>query len=666
VGFVLIGAATTTAVLVAASVRLPSLVSTLLVAYLAFVANLGLVTWGLSPFREVTRAGLTGAEAVLLAGALAVWWRRGRPRWPLAAARAMVRELLGEIPAALFLAAVIMLLAYELVLVLTAPPNNWDSLTYHLARTAAWVHHGGIHWISNAPTPNFNEYAPLAEQQILFYFVATGKGALFALPQYLGELAILVAVYGISRRLGFGVRAAACSSFLLATLSFVALQATTAQNDLFAASFPAVAACLILGGSWLELALAGAAAGMGLGAKPTTALVLPVLLWLVLLRGRRALVTALGGGAVGFAAIGMWVYVFNLAHTGNLFGQGGWMKIGAPDQQPARPGNLATAVDVVYQMFDLAILSDTDIRLLWIAGVVTTVGAAAYALRRRLTPGALADVATVGVPFFSPLLVIGGGGIVAWLASRWGFPVRGSGSNVGGINRTINGCTFGPVGAIALLGVPLVTFAAYARRRVDARYLALGAALPIFLVLLSFATYNWFLTRFLLVPAVLTAPLFAFFFRTRAAIGAFLVVSALVVTLVVTRDPLRPFESSFGHPWQLSQVEAVELTDRPLAAVALVDYRKLVPADACVGAVLGGDEPSYLLFGPNLEHRIVYLPAAHAAMRAYRHGLFYVVISTGESRWAADQFEAGGWRIRNLGYWLLAVAPGAPGVGCVS
>jgi len=82
-GVLLIGAA---ALLAAASLRSSSLVTTLLAAYLAFVADLGLVTWALLPVRGVTRGGLAVAEAVLLAAARAVWWLRGRPGLPPAGA----------------------------------------------------------------------------------------------------------------------------------------------------------------------------------------------------------------------------------------------------------------------------------------------------------------------------------------------------------------------------------------------------------------------------------------------------------------------------------------------------------------------------------------------------------------------------------------------------
>ncbi len=232
------------------------------------------------------------------------------------------------------------LLAYELLLG-TSPPNNMDSLTYHLARAAAWAQHGGIYWIPNAPEVELNAYQPLAEQQNLFLIVATGGGALYFLPQYLAELAILVAVYGASRRLGFEVRAAACSAFLLATFSALALEAFTAQNDLVAASFIAVASCLLLGSGRLEPALAGASVAFGLGTKLTAGLALPILAWLAFTRGRRTLATAIAGGVVGFVGLGMWGYVLNAVHTGHLLGSGTG---GVQDRGlPSYPGSVANA-----------------------------------------------------------------------------------------------------------------------------------------------------------------------------------------------------------------------------------------------------------------------------------------------------------------------------------
>ena len=73
---------------------------------------------------------------------------------------------------------------------------------------------------------------------------------------------------------------------------------------------------------------------------------------------------------------------------------------------------------------------------------------------------------------------------------------------------------FGPVGTLMLLGTPVVAAVLYARRRLDVRFLALALALPLFIVLLGLqVAYNPFVTRFLLVPALLTAPLIGIVLR---------------------------------------------------------------------------------------------------------------------------------------------------------
>jgi hypothetical protein len=661
VAVLLIGAPVVVALLVAASMRLPSLVSTLLAAYLVFVADLGLATWALSPIRGVSRTGLGVVEGVLLGGALAAWWLRGRPGLPLRQALPAARAVVSEPVTALVLAAIVVLLTYELVVAVTAPANDWDSLTYHLSRVAAWIQHGGIYRIPDAPTPRMNEYQPFAEQEILYLFVA-GSSALYAVPQYLAQLAILLAIYGASRRLGFHPRAAACSALLFATFSLVALETTQAQNDLVAASFPVVAACLLLGRGQLEAALAGVAVGIGLGVKLTTALVVPVLFVLAIGQGRKRTLAAMAGAVAAFVGVGMWGYVINLANTGHLLGYLG-THIDTPSwEQPAQPSSLATGVDVLYETLDPSVLSDRFIHLLWIAGAIAAILAGFYALRRARTPRAVVFGALVAVPFLSPVLMMHAGDLVAWFARERGFPVRGPGGNIGSLNRVVTGSTFGPVGTAVFLGIPLVTLAAFLRRRADWRQLALAAAVPLFYVLLAQETFNYFMTRFLVVPAVLVSPLFARLFFSRIAIGAYFVVALIVVGMIVLQNPLRPFDGryGFGRPWQLSQAQAVFLTDEKGVGAATAAYDRLVPRRACVGAVLGSNEPAYLLSGPKLEHRVVYLPVNDAIVRAYKNLLSYVVISTGPDKWAARQFRRQGWTIRSLGgYWLLAVAPHA-------
>ena len=665
IGVALVGAAVVVSLLLAASARFASLVSALLVAYLALVANVGLVTLVLSPFRGVTRTGLAVAEAVLVVAAFLVWWLRGRPPFPLAAARPAVGAIVRDPLTALVLAAIAALLGYELLLALTVPPTNWDSLTYHLSRAVAWADHGGIYRIANAPTERMNDFQPLAEQELLFLFVATGRGTLLALPQYLAELAILLAIYGTGRRLGFEPRATVCSAFLFASFGLVVSQAASAQNDLIAASFPIVAACLLLGRSRLEYLLAGVAVGIGVGAKLTVLMVVPVLLVLAVAQ-RRALAWAAAGGMIGIATIGVWGYLLNLVHTGGIFGEtGNPAHLGAPAQASIHPGPLSTAVDVLYQMLDLASLSDRTINTLAIVGIAAALTAALYAVSRNHAWRAFGDGASVAAPFLASLLVIGVGAILASLSKRWGFPIRGPTGNLGSLNRNASLAVFGPVGALALLTVPFLTAAAYLRRRADMRHVALALSLPLFLVLLSRVDYNWWLPRFLLVPAALTAPVFSGLFRSRAAIAGYLIVSTLVIASVIQDDPLQTPHNRFGTPWNLTQAQALELSDQRDVGDAVTAFKNLVPSHACIGAVLGPDEPAYLLAGPSLNHHIVYLPVADAVANAYQSSLFYVVISTGVNRWAAEHFHTDGWTIQPLSrYWILAVRPHATNGAC--
>jgi Dolichyl-phosphate-mannose-protein mannosyltransferase len=627
--------------------HLPSVVSTVLAAYLALVANVGLVTLVLSPFHAVSAAGLVAAEAVVCAGAFAGWWLRGRPV-------ARVRFPRIDALTVLMLAVLACVLAYELLLALTVPANNWDALTYHLARAAFWAQHHGIEWITNAPSDRLNEFQPLAEQEILFLLVAGGSTALYALPQYVAELAILVAVYGTARRLGFGVRGAVGSACLLATFALVALEATTAQNDLVAASFVAVATCLMLGTTRTDGVLAGVALGVGLGVKLTSLLVWPVLALLAWSRGRATAVCVLAGACGGFAAVGLGGYVLNLKHTGHLLGYGASRTENTTS--PSFPGSLHVGLRVLYRLFDLSSLSNRLIEALAIVGIVAA--AAVFARTRRF------DSVWVALPFLSPLVVLAAAHTLAFVARLVDLPVA-DGSYFGHTNRRANEdyAAFGPLGAVLLIGTAAWIPIAYVRRRADRAQLALALALPCFLVLLALQSkWNGFLTRFSLVAVVLVAPLFARFFRS-AAVTVALIVTGAVIAFVTLRDDLT--KPAAAHPWTFNQAQALARTWQPAVGSVINEYRRDVPSHACVGAIVGPDEPSYVLWGPKLPHRVYYLPSIGGLPQAFERGLFYVVISAAANAPSADAFEAAGWRIRPIaGYWLLATAPHAGAGEC--
>jgi hypothetical protein len=181
-------------------------------------------------------------------------------------------------------------------------------------------------------------------------------------------------------------------------------------------------------------------------------------------------------------------------------------------------------------------------------------------------------------------------------------------------------------------------------------------------LLAAFAKYNVWISRFLVVPVVLTAPLFASLCRGRIAAAVLLLLGGLTLVFALTDDASKKIRSPVGRPWTFSQVDAMSaFPAQPtgtIVARTLAAYDRAVPDDACVGAVLDPDEPAYLLWGPTLRRRVVFLSSLDALDEAYRNGLRYVVVSTGVNAPVSRAFAAAGWKVRLIGsYWQLAVAP---------
>src|SRR5437868_9773870 len=170
------------------------------------------------------------------------------------------------------------------------------------------------------------------------------------------------------------------------------------------------------------------------------------------------------------------------------------------------------------------------VRVLAGVGVAAAIAGAVYGSRRGRRR-ALVDATVAGLPFFTPLLTIGGADVLAWATARAGIPVH-VGGWAGGLNRgsVEDSSAFGPVAAVFLVATAVVVVAAYVARRVDVRMLALGLALPVFLLLLGLQSkWNPWETRFLIAPAALTAPLLAAWFRSRLAAASLLAMAMLTV-----------------------------------------------------------------------------------------------------------------------------------------
>jgi 4-amino-4-deoxy-L-arabinose transferase-like glycosyltransferase len=160
------------------------------------------------------------------------------------------------------------------------PPNNWDSMAYHMSRVGYWLQHGSLHhyythkWTQNALPPN--------AEIIILWSVAFLKSDILAnMVQWTAYCGIGLAIYLIAGILGHNQRTSLFASLVYLSLPMVVLQSSTTQNDLvvtlFALSFFYFLHSGLKQRNHKKLILSGAALGLAVGTKLTIFFMLPAL-----------------------------------------------------------------------------------------------------------------------------------------------------------------------------------------------------------------------------------------------------------------------------------------------------------------------------------------------------------------------------------------------------
>ena len=263
-----------TALAVASALRLRSLLGFALAAYVLAVAEVVVLSQLLSLGRAVSREGyLVGAGRPPRCGGLGL-----EPGGTSAAAApAVARADARRHPIVAALAVVVALsVLYALAIGVVTPPNNSDSMTYRLARAAAWLEHGGLHWIEDA-AHRATERVP-AELRVrapVHARSARRRRGRRAAAARCARSRSWSPSPGAPDGSATGVRPRLFAGLLTATLAEVALQSTSTQNDLVTASLVAAAAYFVRSTRAAELCLAGASTGLALGTKLTAWVVPP-------------------------------------------------------------------------------------------------------------------------------------------------------------------------------------------------------------------------------------------------------------------------------------------------------------------------------------------------------------------------------------------------------
>jgi Glycosyltransferase family 87 len=607
VGFFLAGAAlAATGLLVVSSLRLSSFVELLLGWWLVVCAEVVATAEVLSLAHAIRPLGYALFEGVALALALGIWLRLGRPLPPLPRGRGL---RLGPSTALLALA-VGLAVGYELFLVSATPPNNWDSMHYHLSRVAAWHAQRSLHYFPTHAGIE-NAYPQNAELLVLWTFVFLGRDLLAALPQLLAGLATAASVYVIARRLGHDARVSAFVALLFPTLTIVALESVTTQNDLVEASFVAAAVAFALARSSATAVLAGVALGLAAGTKLTFLYALVPLVAIGLLALPRRRLATVGVAAVaGFAVLGMYAYVQNLVETGRPQGRAAQIET-MPPHVTAR----VTVSSVLRTTYRLVDLSGFHVPVRY---------------TEHVSGAAKAVFDGLGIPANPPASTTAG-------TFEFTYDVNAASSE--------DSSAFGPLGFLLLVPLSLGFLGAWALRRTDRRRAALALALPLYVTALALGTrWNVYVDRFLITPVALTLPLAPAVLRGIPARVAAATIGVAALALALAYDTSKPTGLDGTTPiWSLDRPVAQSIRWSELGPVLeTVDAR--VPADARLGVDLAPLDWEYPLWGPRLGRRLVWLPEQSAS------GLDWVVLGSGVTTrpaggWCARRFPASGWTL---------------------
>ena len=162
------------------------------------------------------------------------------------------------------------ILCMTLLAALVSPPNNLDSMSYHMPRVMHWIQNASV---SHYPTNNLRQisFPPGAEYIIAHFVILSGGDYLANSVQWMSFLGCMIGVSLIAAC--FSSRKGQIISVLFcATMPMAVLQAATTQTDLTVAFFLVCAAFFIFRTkhyTWSDLAWISLSFSLAILTKPT-------------------------------------------------------------------------------------------------------------------------------------------------------------------------------------------------------------------------------------------------------------------------------------------------------------------------------------------------------------------------------------------------------------
>jgi 4-amino-4-deoxy-L-arabinose transferase-like glycosyltransferase len=620
----------------------PTRIASLVGLYLLSYANVVFVAEVAGTLHSLDRLSFLFLHFALAIFGLILWASRGRPPliWrslnirPVLSRRRIVGSLKSD-PALYALGAgVALVYLVGAILVLTVPPNNYDSMTYHLSRVGYWLQHGSFEpW----PTPNLRQTtSPMnAEMGFMWTIIFWGTDRLAGFAQWSAALVSMAAIVGLSRLLKASRGQAVFAALIWATLPEIILESTTTQNDLVAGAFCVTSVYLLYVG--LErrhtgvLLLSGLGLGLAVGTKLTVPGVLPGLViaaLLLLVRYRRQNVARLlawaGASVASILLVGVYAFALNLFVYTRPLGPSAFVSSVAGSGEAWAGRLVANLPRFVYQTIDLTGLPDPI--AVPLHQIKAGVGMRVFSILNLPTD-------------FTPHLGVPGDSDLSWRPP---------------IHEDLAG--FGPLALLLL--VPAASYQASMgltkREPFRLGLILMSLSFLVATVPLGFYPFD---NRYYVVTVTLCAPFLALLWRKRrfssplrwATIG----LALLIATWTITHNLSKPLTGA-RPVWQMDRMEAQLLNGSPFKKI-LQAVEAIIPPDGSLGTVLGGDDWDYPLFGRGFARTVVPLfPPPENLDRDWlkEEGISFVLVSDGSGAYVG-RAPAGLETLWSAGKWYV-------------
>jgi hypothetical protein len=259
----------------------------------------------LSLFGALTRTGMVLSWLVGLAAVFAVGWRHG---WLSIGLKVTVQSIrsLGRFEI-VSIAAFTVIIGLLFLVAILSPPNNTDSLLYHMSRVTHWAQNQSLRHYATGFSPQLVN--PIfAETAILNLRLLWGDDQLANLVQWLSMIGSLIGVSLTAKILGAGRRGQWVAAAFAISIPMGLMQATSTQNDYVVAFWLISLICFaslraLRPPGRIERLSFGIALGLGLLTKGTYyPYAAPIVLWYLVYEVRDA-------GWRLTAARGLWIAI---------------------------------------------------------------------------------------------------------------------------------------------------------------------------------------------------------------------------------------------------------------------------------------------------------------------------------------------------------------------